>query len=143
MMKQSDYTFLVELAYQARENAYAPYSGFKVGAALLASDGEAYLGCNVENAAFSATNCAERTALYKAVSEGKRHFQAIAVVGGLAGTEKSGFHYVFPCGVCRQVLSEFCGDDFVIIIAKSTETYRVYTLASLLPEAFGPGSMDV
>lgn len=127
---------LVSLARAAMARAYAPYSGFQVGAALLAESGAVYLGCNIENSSYSPTICAERTAFAKAVSEGERAFIAIAVVGGKEGT-CSGF--CPPCGVCRQVMREFCNpDSFCIILAKSAEEYREYTLAQLLPESFGP-----
>lgn len=125
---------LIELALGARDSAYCPYSGFAVGAALLCADGSVYTGCNIENSAFSPTNCAERTAFFKAVSEGKRDFVKIAVVGGEA--EKSPENYCPPCGVCRQVMKEFCGADFEIIMAKTTDDYRVRTLSELLPESF-------
>lgn len=112
--------------------SYSPYSGFKVGAALLCGDGEIYTGCNIENAAYSPTNCAERTAFFKAVSEGKRDFKAIAIVGGKDG-EISDFCY--PCGVCRQVMAEFCDGDFEIITTDSKEI-KSHTLKELLPESF-------
>jgi cytidine deaminase len=136
------YAELIRQAFSARERAYVPYSGFMVGAALLAADGKVYTGCNIENAAYSPTNCAERTAYFKAVSEGVRHFVAIAVVGGPRGTEPGGFAYVYPCGVCRQVMAEFCGSDFQVVIAKSTGEYRLHTLKDLLPEAFGPSDLE-
>lgn len=118
---------------KARENAYAPYSGFTVGAALLAHDGKIYTGCNVENAAYTPSNCAERTAFFSAISQGEKKFQAIAIVGG-RGTEMKA---PSPCGVCRQVMMEFCEPDtFQIIMAKSTEEYEVMTLAELLPRGF-------
>ena len=127
---------LVSLARAAMARAYAPYSGFQVGAALLAESGAVYLGCNIENSSYSPTICAERTAFAKAVSEGERAFTAIAIVGGKEGT-CSGF--CPPCGVCRQVMREFCNpDSFCIILAKSAGEYREYTLAQLLPESFGP-----
>lgn len=125
---------LIEIALQAREKAYCPYSGFAVGAALLCSDGSVYTGCNIENSAFSPTNCAERTAFFKAVSEGKRDFVKIAVAGGDA--EKSPENYCPPCGVCRQVIKEFCGADFEVIIAKTPDDYKSMTLAELLPASF-------
>ena len=127
-------SLLIDIAVQARERAYCPYSGFAVGAALLCGDGSVYTGCNIENSAFSPTNCAERTAFFKAVSEGKRDFVKIAVVGGDA--EKSPENYCPPCGVCRQVMKEFCGADFEIIIAKNSDDYRSMTLAELLPASF-------
>lgn len=125
---------LASLAKDAMEKAYSPYSDYKVGAALLCKDGNVYTGCNVENASFSATNCAERTAFFKAVSEGKREFSAIAICGGKDGVIEGRFP---PCGVCRQVMREFCEDDFAIhlLTEKGVETY---TLRELLPVSFAP-----
>ena len=123
---------LLNKAYEAMQLSYSPYSGFKVGAALLCGDGVIYPGCNIENAAYSPTNCAERTAFFKAVSEGKRDFKAIAIVGGKDG-EISDFCY--PCGVCRQVMAEFCDGDFEIITTDSKEI-KSHTLKELLPESF-------
>lgn len=123
---------LADIAREARKKAYAPYSSFFVGAALLCSDGSVYEGCNIENASFSPTCCAERVALFKAVSEGKRDFSAIAIAGGRQG-EKCGPCY--PCGVCRQVLAEFCAEDFKIIIAADGDTSEL-TLGELLPSSF-------
>lgn len=126
---------LIEKALQARKYSYSPYSGYQVGAALLTGDGSIYTGCNIENAAYSPTNCAERTAFFKAVSEGKRTFCAIAVVGG----PKDGaiVQYAYPCGVCRQVMIEFCNPQaFQVIIAKSLAEYEVKTLQELLPDGF-------
>ena len=123
---------LAKLAIQAKALAYAPYSNFYVGAALLAKNGKVYSGCNVESAAFSPTSCAERAALVKAVSEGERDFAAIAVTGGPDGAD-----YCYPCGVCRQMLYEFGGDDLQVIVAKTTEDYQVYPLSELLPHGFG------
>ena len=126
---------LLAAAKEARKNAYAPYSGFFVGAALLAADGEVYGGCNVESVSFTPTCCAERTAFFKAVSEGCRSFRAIAIVGGGQGAPVS---YTMPCGVCRQVMMEFCNpESFEIIAAVSESDYQVYRLKELLPEAFG------
>ncbi|MBR5827252.1 MAG: cytidine deaminase [Clostridia bacterium] len=125
---------LVILAKKAAEVAYAPYSGFTVGAALLTKDGKMYSGCNIENAAYSPTNCAERTAFFKAVSEGEREFSAIAVVGGKNLDFKE---FCPPCGVCRQVMSEFCDGDFRIILSRNDEELKVYTLKELLPLSFG------
>lgn len=130
---------LIEKAIAASRIAYAPYSHYHVGAALLTADGEIYTGCNIENASFGATNCAERTAFFKAVSEGKRCFKAIAIVGESEYGEQSNqfSDYAYPCGICRQVMQEFCKPDFEIIVAKSTEDYQKYTLAQLLPNGFG------
>lgn len=130
---------LIPLAIQAMERAYSPYSGFRVGAALLASDGTVYQGCNIENAAFSPTNCAERTAFFKAVSEGKRQFDAICIVGGKDGKLTD---YTAPCGVCRQVMREFCNPEmFRVILAKSGTEYRTFLLKELLPIGFGPENL--
>ena len=125
---------LIDLAIAAMGNAYTPYSGFQVGAALLCSDGSVYSGCNIENAAYGPTNCAERTAVFKAVSEGKREFSAIAICGGKDGRITD---YCPPCGVCRQVLREFCRDDFIIYLAGPNGAYKAVTLGDLLPFSFG------
>ncbi len=125
---------LVTCALDAQKNAYAPYSGFCVGAALLTKQGKVYLGCNIENKSFSPTICAERVALFKAISEGETDFEALAVVGKYKdGTYK---HFCTPCGVCRQVLSEFCAPDFKIICGDDTLDCETYTLGQLLPQAF-------
>lgn len=130
---------LIEHAIKAREKSYAPYSNYKVGAALLASNGQVITGCNVENASYGATNCAERTAIFKAVSEGITEFHAIAIVGGTAdNNDNTNFpDYAFPCGVCRQVMKEFCENNFEIIVAKSINEYQAFLLADLLPYGFG------
>lgn len=134
------YTKLIEAAKRARSKAYAPYSKFCVGAALLTEDGSIYTGCNIENAGYSATNCAERTAFFKAVSEGKRSFEKIAVIGGASDEAHD---YCPPCGVCRQVMMEFCDPEkFEIILAKQDGEYQVKMLAELLPMGFGPGTLD-
>jgi cytidine deaminase len=139
-MKETEIRELIERAAQAREFAYAPYSDYMVGAALLAADGEIYTGCNVENAAYGPSNCAERTAVFKAVSEGKRSFTAIAIVGGKRDGEGD---FATPCGVCRQVLAEFdSAGSMTIIAAKSTEEYQIYTLKELLPHGFGPENLE-
>lgn len=136
MEKITDEKTLIRLALEARLKAYAPYSGFIVGAALLADSGKVYQGCNVENASYGATNCAERTAVFKAVSEGERNLSAIAIVGGMQGKELT---YAYPCGICRQVLREFCNpQDMWVIIAKSETDYKKMRLSELLPESFGP-----
>ncbi len=137
-----DYGGLIRQAFEARQSAYAPYSNFLVGAALLTAAGVVYTGCNIENAAFTPTNCAERTAFFKAISEGRQQFSAIAVVGGSRKTGPADFDYVFPCGVCRQIMAEFCGRDFEIIMAKSPEDYKVFLFPQLLPQAFGPGDLQ-
>jgi len=139
---------LIEKAAEAAKIAYSPYSKYHVGAALLTKSGRVFTGCNVENASYGVTNCAERTAFFKAVSEGFREFEAIAIVGGPADsicskvTERGGGHikfsdYAYPCGVCRQVMQEFCDSDFKIIVAKTVDDYKEYTLRELLPYGFG------
>ena len=133
-MDKQLYLDLIEKAKYARVNAYAPYSGFKVGAALLCSDGTVYQGCNIENASFSPTNCAERTAFFKAIYDGRRDFVAIAVCGGKDGVITGQFP---PCGMCRQVMREFCGDDFKILMMKP-EGFDEITLSQLLPHSFSP-----
>ena len=130
---------LIRKAIGARENSYCPYSGFAVGAALLTRSGKVYTGANIENAAFTPTNCAERTAFFKAVSEGERDFEAIAIAGGKKGEEPR--DYVTPCGVCRQVMREFCNDDFKIYSVKTADDYREYSLGDLFPEGFGPDNL--
>ena len=127
---------LIQLALKAREKAYVPYSQFAVGAAVLTESGKVYTGCNIENAAYSPSNCAERTAVFKAVSEGERKIIRIAVVAGSAVLEPPLPAYVSPCGVCRQVLSEFGSPDMVILLAKSEDEYRAYTLGDILPLSF-------
>ena len=130
---------LIEISIEQLKYSYTPYSGFKVGAALLAKNGSVYTGCNIENAAYTPTNCAERTAFFKAVSEGVQEFDAICIVGGKDGVLTE---YAPPCGVCRQVMMEFCEpEQFKIILAISREEYRIYTLKELLPEGFGPARL--
>lgn len=119
--------------------SYAPYSHFHVGAALLTKDGKIYTGCNIENAAYGPSNCAERTAFFKAVSEGVKEFKAICIVGGKDGILTE---YAPPCGVCRQVMMEFCNpEEFQIILATDPEHYDIYTLKEMLPLGFGPGNL--
>lgn len=130
---------LIQLAEQARKKAYIPYSGFAVGAALLATDGRVFLGCNIENASYTPTVCAERVAFFEAVKEGVRDFNAIAIVGGREGEIAE---LCAPCGVCRQVMAEFCGSDFRILLG-SQENYKGYTLGELLPLAFSPKNLNV
>ena len=131
---------MIDLAIEQLNFSYTPYSGFKVGAALLTKEGKIYKGCNIENAAYTPTNCAERTAFFKAVSEGERAFQAICVVGGKDGILTE---YAAPCGVCRQVMMEFCDPDtFQIILATSKDQYEIFTLKELLPLGFGPNNLN-
>lgn len=130
---------LIRLALDARKNAYVPYSHYAVGAALLTEDGEYFSGCNIESASYGATNCAERTAIFKAVSEGKRSFRAIAVAGGMEGKEP--VDYAYPCGICRQVMKEFAAEDFQVIVAKSLTDFKEYRLSELLPFGFGGESI--
>ena len=128
---------LLELAHEARERAYAPYSHYAVGAALLTKDGRVYQGCNIENASFSATNCAERTAFFKAVYDGCYDFAAIAVVGGPAGKPVQAHDEPCgPCGVCRQVMQEFCAPDFMIYMGRGDDSYEAVPLEQLLPYGF-------
>ena len=127
---------LISAAMVQLEKAYAPYSHFKVGAALLTKEGRIYTGCNIENAAYTPTNCGERTAFFKAVSEGERHFRAICIVGGMDGVPTD---YTAPCGVCRQVMMEFCDpESFEILLARSVTDIRIIKLKDILPESFGP-----
>ncbi|WP_026666041.1 cytidine deaminase [Butyrivibrio sp. FC2001] len=139
------YDELVELALEARQMAYTPYSHFKVGAALMTKEGKVYKGCNIENASYTPTNCAERTAFFKAISEGEREFEALAIVGGFEDQEK--LELCSPCGVCRQVIREFCDDDFKIILLTGQEDgknqYEVYDLTEILPLSFGPTDMHI
>lgn len=130
---------LIKSALEARKRAYAPYSHYQVGAALLTNELRIYTGCNIENAAYGPGICAERTAIAKAVSEGWRKWKAIAVVGGPKGEVTQ---YAFPCGICRQVMREFADpESFLVIVAKSIKEYRVYSLGQLLPEGFGPENL--
>lgn len=134
-----DMKVLIEKALQAREFSYSPYSNFRVGAALLTKEGRIYTGCNIENAAYSPTICAERTAFAKAVSEGERNFEAIAIVGG---DRKRGPAIAAPCGVCRQFMTEFCEPEkFMLILADSVDHYETYTLGQIFPFAFGAGDL--
>lgn len=131
---------LIELAHEARKRAYTPYSHFQVGAALVTKQGKVYLGCNIENASYTPSNCAERTAFFKAVSEGEREFAAIAVVGDAKGTE--GKETCSPCGVCRQVMREFCApEEFRILLEDGKGGILNYSLAELLPLGFGPENL--
>lgn len=131
---------LIKEAFKARENSYCPYSNFAVGACLEASDGTVFRGNNIENAGFTPTVCAERTAFFKAVTEGVTSFRRIAIVGG--SVDKPVDDYAYPCGVCRQVMMEFCNPEtFEIIVAKNTEEYQKFTLKEILPYGFGPDNL--
>ena len=137
-MEEKDIAVLIRKAVEARKKAYTPYSHFKVGACLRTKDGADYTGCNIENAGYTATNCAERTAFFKAVSEGKKDFEGIAIVGGYENISD----LCPPCGVCLQVMMEFCNPEkFKVILAKSEKEYEVVSLKELLPRGFGPSSL--
>lgn len=132
---------LIVSAFSAQKKAYAPYSGFQVGAALLTADGRIYEGCNIENASYGASNCAERTAFFRAVYEGERDFRAIAIAGKPNNAEI--FDYCAPCGICRQVMAEFCTPEtFKIVLAKSEEEYQIYRLEELLPLGFTGSALN-
>lgn len=135
MMENEQRKELIEAALEARSLAYAPYSHYTVGAALLTADGKIYQGGNIENASYGATNCAERTAFFKAVSNGERRFRAIAVAGGREGELPE--TYAYPCGICRQVMAEFCDKEFVVIAARNQDDYVQCRLEEILPFAFG------
>ena len=137
-MENINYEALAQAAIDAKAMSYSPYSKFQVGAALLSKSGKIYTGCNVESASYSPTNCAERTALFKAVSEGEQEFSAIAIAGS---PKDHAPDYCYPCGVCRQMLNEFVTDDFVVIIAKSATDYRVHSFVELFPYGFGPSDL--
>lgn len=139
-MEKAEIQSLIRQAFAARRFAYTPYSHFQVGAALLARNGKVYTGCNIENAGYTPTNCAERTALFKAVSEGERTFAAIAIVGSKEGTVNT--LVTGPCGVCRQALYEFGGPDLTVIMARTEDDYIVTTLGALLPYGFGPANLE-
>lgn len=132
---------IIREALDARKMSYAPYSGFYVGAALLTQNNKIFTGCNIENSSYGATNCAERTAIFKAVSEGEKKFTSIAIAGGKKLNPES---YAFPCGICRQVMREFTNPkDFRVIVAVSEDNYKVYTLEQLLPDSFGPENLEI
>ena len=133
---------LVKKAYEAQQFSYSPYSNFQVGAALLAGSGKVYTGCNIENAAFSPTNCAERTAFFKAISEGEKEFRAIAVVGNKKDAPTGEWEFCTPCGVCRQVMLEFVNPDEFLIYSGKGEEIKTFTLKELLPESFSPGMVS-
>lgn len=130
---------MIQIALEARKNSYVPYSDFRVGACLQTDSGEFYIGCNIENAGYTATNCAERTAFFKAVSEGKRKFQRIAIMGGY---DEEDMDFCPPCGVCLQVMMEFCDPKFFeIILGNSKGEIQAFLLKDLLPMGFGPASL--
>ena len=139
-MEKAEMQALIREAFAAREFAYAPYSRFHVGAALRGKNGQVFRGCNIENAGYTPTNCAERTALFKAVSEGVREFDAIAIVGSKAGETNT--LVTGPCGVCRQALYEFGGPELTVIMARNEDDYIVTTLGDLLPYGFGPANLE-
>lgn len=130
---------LVKIAIEAMQKSYSPYSNFKVGAALLTKQGKVYTGCNIENAAYGPTNCAERTAFFKAISEGEKEFSKIAIVGGKDGNITNLF---MPCGVCRQVMAEFCDEYFQVIVGINEENFKVFSLPELLPFGFSPKNLS-
>ncbi len=134
-MNEERIEFLIEQANEARAHAYAPYSNFRVGAALLTKSNKLYLGCNIENASYTPTNCAERTAIFKAVYDGEREFEAIAIVS-------DGRNATAPCGVCRQVLAEFCEPSMPVICANMEGNYKILTLEELIPMAFTKEDME-
>ena len=137
-METDQLEMMIKMALAVRRRAYAPYSKFHVGACVEANDGSLYAGCNIENAGYTATICAERAAIFKAVSEGKRNFKRIVIVGGYDKVKD----FCPPCGVCLQVMSEFCNPEtFQIILVKSIKEYKVYTLKELLPKGFGPAQL--
>lgn len=138
-----DISTQIRYALEARKQSYSPYSHFQVGAALTTVDDAIYTGCNIENAAYSPTNCAERTAFFKAVSEGKRQFTSIVIAGGAEDLGDTLEEFCAPCGVCLQVMMEFCNpEQFKVILAKSPEEYQVYLLKDLLPKGFSPDALE-
>lgn len=139
-MEKAEIQALIREAFEGQKFAYVPYSRFHVGAALWARDGRVFKGCNIENAGYTPTNCAERTALFKAVSEGVREFDAIAIVGSKVGEKNT--LVTGPCGVCRQALYEFGGPKLTVIMAKDENDYIVTTLGDLLPYGFGPANLE-
>ena len=139
-MEKAEIQALIREAFEGQKFAYVPYSRFHVGAALRARDGRVFKGCNIENASYTPTNCAERTALFKAVSDGVREFDAIAIVGSKVGEKNT--LVTGPCGVCRQALYEFGGPKLTVIMAKDENDYIVTTLGDLLPYGFGPANLE-
>ena len=133
---------LIAEAKEAQKMSYSPYSHFEVGAALLTKSGKIYYGCNIENAAYTPCNCAERTAFFKAVSEGEKEFTSIAIVGNKNGTQPEKGEFCTPCGVCRQVMAEFCNPKEFMIFVTDGYTIKEYRLDELLPQSFGPGNLQ-
>ena len=139
-MEEKEIKILIENAINMLQRSYIPYSNFAVGASLMTKEGKIYNGCNIENSAYTPSNCAERTAFFKAVSEGERDFKAIAIVGGPNRVIKD---YCAPCGVCRQVMKEFCeSSEFKIILARSVDDYKIFSLEELLPLGFGADDLN-
>ena len=141
-MDELNYLELIDCAMAARRQAYAPYSQYQVGAALLGASGKIYSGCNVENASYGASICAERSAVLQAVAQGERQFMALAVSGGLMDQKDEKQDLAFPCGICRQFLAEFCEADMPIIIARSETDYQLSSMNALLPDRFGPRNLQ-
>lgn len=138
---KEEYKKIMMVALEARNYSYAPYSNYTVGAALLCEDGKIITGSNIENASYGATVCAERTAFFKAISQGEKSFEAIAIAGGVKDEDPQ--DYAYPCGVCRQVMREFCDEEtFKIIVVKSEDEYEEYLLKELLPKSFGPNNLN-
>ena len=141
-LSQAERDLLLDKAEEARTHSYAPYSRYNVGAALLTADGQIYQGCNIENASFGVTNCAERTAIFRAIYDGHRNFKAIAVVGAEENQTDHFSDFCPPCGVCRQILREFCNPGvFKVVLAKSLEDFKILKLEELLPLSFGPNNL--
>ncbi|MDY3051706.1 MAG: cytidine deaminase [Ndongobacter sp.] len=141
-LSDSGYRTLVEEAKLSMEQAYVPYSGFRVGAALLDGAGRVWRGCNIESASYTPTNCAERTAIFKAISEGVRDFRAIAIVGRAPHAHELTQDATAPCGVCRQVMAEFCSGDFEIVLCNARDEVEIWTLEEMLPLRFTKESME-
>ena len=143
MISKADKKQLIEAAMDARNRSYAPYSGYNVGAALLCADGQIVTGSNIENASYGATVCAERCAAFSAVASGKKGFKAIAIAGGASSEKDVLSDYAYPCGICRQVLREFCDPaSFTVIVARSSTDSKEFKLEDLLPDSFGPDNLS-
>lgn len=133
---------LIQNAMDVRENSYCPYSNYAVGASILADDGEIYTGANIENASIGGTICAERSAMTNACSNGARLIKIIAIVGGKVNSDEDEMDWAFPCGICRQFLNEFANEETIVVVAKSSEDYKIYKFYDLLPNAFGPNNLQ-